>query len=462
MSFSAQRDEELIDSIVGRQQASAALEAANAAAMLEFVELRRAEGRLKLGGAVAGDLEAGHAAFELSLALCLPVGTIETQLARARRVRSLLPDLWRAWTAGELSSIKVARIDDASRRLTTSASVALLDQKVVAVAIGKTLGQLQSWLTRFVARVEAGRARQRAREARVTRRVWVSPDYDSMSWLNAKLESLDAAQIDARLDTLARAAGSADDRTMDQRRADVFRDLLLGRVDNGFGGDPSSAAPTVIGIVVPIQTLVGESELPGETLDRSMSVPADIVRERAVQPGTLFWRLLTDERGNLLDATQLGRFPSDKLGFAVKVRDGVSAFPTSSVPAGRCDLDHSIAHCGHRRCDDPAHGPTTASNLGPLDRRVHNVKTAGALSLRQPQPGVFEWTTRTGHTYTKQSEPLPVAEWPLAEWPLSEWPVNDEPQRRFPEHPTSIGAAPIEQDLWDRTWDPAWEAACYA
>ena len=108
------------------------------------------------------------------------------------------------------------------------------------------------------------------------------------------------------------------------------------------------------------------------------------------------------------------------------------------------------------------HGPTTASNLGPLDRRVHDVKTAGALSLRQPQPGVFEWTTRTGHTYTKQSEPLPVAEWPVAEWPVAEWPENDEPHRRCPERHTWIEAAPVEQDLWDRTWDPAWEAACYS
>ncbi|MET1037522.1 MAG: hypothetical protein ABW075_04560, partial [Aeromicrobium sp.] len=34
-------------------------------------------------------------------------------------------------------------------------------------------------------------------------------------------------------------------------------------------------------------------------------------------------------------------------------------------------------------------------------------------NLRQPTPGVFEWTTRTGHTYTRHPDPLPTADWDL-------------------------------------------------
>ncbi|MCW2788288.1 MAG: hypothetical protein JWP56_591, partial [Aeromicrobium sp.] len=30
-----------------------------------------------------------------------------------------------------------------------------------------------------------------------------------------------------------------------------------------------------------------------------------------------------------------------------------------------------------------------------------------------PTPGAFEWTTRTGHTYTRHPEPLPIADWDL-------------------------------------------------
>ena len=152
---------------------------------------------------------------------------------------------------------------------------------------------------------------------------------------------------------------------------------------------------------------MGLSDAPGELADRSASVPADLIRAKAVEPGTLFWRLLTDERGNLLDASKLGRFAAGNLGQAIRFRDGTSAFPTSVVPADRCDIDHTEAF--------PA--PTTAANLGPLHRRAHNLKTAGLLSMRQPEPGVFQWSTRTGHRYTHTADPLPVTEWQRSAFP---------------------------------------------
>ena len=64
--------------------------------------------------------------------------------------------------------------------------------------------------------------------------------------------------------------------------------------------------------------------------------------ELAAQQGTLFYRLLTDERRNLPDVTEMGRFPSRKLGMAVKFRDGTCTAPTCTTPAADCDLDHLI------------------------------------------------------------------------------------------------------------------------
>lgn len=34
--------------------------------------------------------------------------------------------------------------------------------------------------------------------------------------------------------------------------------------------------------------------------------------------------------------------------------------------------------------------------------------------MRQPEPGVFQWTTSTGHTYTRQ--PSPTTEWDQTPW----------------------------------------------
>lgn len=286
-------------------------------------------------------------------------------------------------------------IDRAAQRLTHASSLGILDTVVAEEAARKTPGQLRAWLDRFVERLEAGAAAARHRRARRDRRVWITPVGDGMAWLTALIPELEAAAIDTRLDSEARSLPSSDPRTHERARADMLTDLLLGAAGRAGG------TSTTIGVIVPVQSLMGLSDAPGELADRSASVPADLIRAKAVEPGTLFWRLLTDEHGNLLDASKLGRFAAGNLGQAIRFRDGTSAFPTSVVPADRCDIDHTEAF--------PA--PTTAANLGPLHRRAHNLKTAGLLSMRQPEPGVFQWSTRTGHRYTHTADPLPVAEW---------------------------------------------------
>lgn len=390
----ATSDADLIDLVVAGERSRNSFDASQALQMLTYVDRSRAAGE-KFGGSLAGKLEAGAAAHELSLALTLPVATVENQLATARRMRSTMPSLWAGWHTGNVSTRKVNLIDQAAQRLTQSSSVGMLDAVIVEIASAKTPGQLRSWLDRFVERLEAGAAATRHRRARRDRHVWITPVGDGMAFLTALIPELEAAAIDTRLDSEARSLPSSDPRTFEQARADALCDLLLGAAGQAGG------TSTTIGVIVPVQSLMGLSDAPGELADRSASVPADLIRAKAVEPGTLFWRLLTDERGNLLDAAKLGRFAAGNLGQAIRFRDGTSAFPTSVVPADRCDIDHSDSY--------PA--PTTAANLGPLHRRAHNLKTAGLLSMRQPEPGVFRWSTRTGHNYTHTADPLPVAEW---------------------------------------------------
>jgi hypothetical protein len=110
------------------------------------------------------------------------------------------------------------------------------------------------------------------------------------------------------------------------------------------------------------------------------SRPADLVRDLAREPGTLFYRLLTDPLGHILDVAELGRFPSAKLRIAVNARDGTCRVPTCSRPAMECDLDHEQPH---------PRGPTTGANLSPLCRRHHRIKTHlttdfSTLEMRRP------------------------------------------------------------------------------
>ncbi len=167
------------------------------------------------------------------------------------------------------------------------------------------------------------------------------------------------------------------------------------------GGDPRPL-PVTIGVVVSVQSLLAVTQTPGQLMDRSASVPADIIRDLAQQPGTLFYRLLTDPRGNLLDATEMGRFPSGQLGTAIKFRDGVCANPACTVPAARCDLDHLIP---------VPSGPTTAANLSAECRHQHRAKTHGGHRCARTGPHTTEWTTPTGHTYASHDEALPVENW---------------------------------------------------
>ena len=157
-----------------------------------------------------------------------------------------------------------------------------------------------------------------------------------------------------------------------------------------------------IGVVITAGSLFGYSNMPGQLIDRSALVPADTIRDLAQQPGTLFYRLLTDDAGKLLDVTELGRFPTRKLGLAVAFRDGTCGHPGCHRPATGCDLDHLT----------PAPlGPTSAANIGPKCRNDHRCKThAGHRTTRQDD--VTEWTTPTGHTYTTHDQPFPVDQWP--------------------------------------------------
>ena len=181
-----------------------------------------------------------------------------------------------------------------------------------------------------------------------------------MSYLHAYLPTSDAVRIDQLLTTEAKKLPS-DDRTLDQKRADVLCDRLLGHGD-GHG------RAAIIAITVPVTSLAGLSDEPGESFDGSFALPADLVRDLAQEPGTLFHRVITDPLGRILDVTEFGRFASAKLKIAIDIRDGTCRFPTCSRPATESDLDHQIPH---------PRGPTNAANLRALCRRHHNMKTYG-------------------------------------------------------------------------------------
>jgi hypothetical protein len=144
-----------------------------------------------------------------------------------------------------------------------------LDRRVVDYAQTHTVAELRAWLKRFVRRVEADLAVERAEEERAKRYVSVQHGDDSMGYLSAYLASHELAAIEDRIRKGARRPVDPDDeRTVAQREAD----LLVAWCTE------SEAAETVIdaniGVTVDADVLAGANPGFAESTDGRWGVPA--------------------------------------------------------------------------------------------------------------------------------------------------------------------------------------------
>ena len=151
-------------------------------------------------------------------------------VARARRMAAGLPTVWEAFRHGELDAEQMRVIDRVARRVTETATLAALDDQAVDAAQARSPKQLQVWLLRLVVQLEPLAFAERHRRALAERRVTVVQGADGIGYITGEISAADAAAIDALLAATSRSLGAKDPRTDQQRRADLFADLLLGRI----------------------------------------------------------------------------------------------------------------------------------------------------------------------------------------------------------------------------------------
>ncbi len=488
-------------------------DAAMAQARLAEATVRYADAR------IAGDAAAGvgsgrrsrakpgeFVADELALMLRDQPYQVRCLVARARRMAAGLPTVWEAFRRGELDADQMRVIDRVARRVTETATLAAVDEQAVDAAQARSPKQLQVWLLRLVVQLEPLAFAERHRRALAERRVTVVQGTDGMGYVTGEVSAADAAAIDALLAATSRSLGAEDPRTDQQRRADLFADLLLGRIafdqpdsekeeadeadeeaeagydesddqdvsmasgesakeggrqdistkdasaeavnggwlevedidpetgellgtrlqrldaDGETSGEPVDAStctvmpslrPRVIkrprtiriGVVVPLASLLDASDTPGELADRSGFIPGNILQDQIGdalgsngRDQVLFTRLLTDNGGRLLDVTELGRHPSTRLAEAINIRAGSCRFPTCTVPAALCDLDH------HQPVPD---GETSGRNMDPFCRRHHRGKTFAWHAAHRDDHGV-DWTMPDAEHYRCIDEPIPT------------------------------------------------------
>lgn len=155
---------------------------------------------------------------------------------------------------------------------------------------------------------------------------------------------------------------------------------------------PRACAPTVH-VTVPITTLMGLDEAPGE-LRGYGPIPAPLARRIAAE-GT--WRrLLTDPvSGTLLDHGRTTYAAPVALADHVRARDHECRSPVCRRSAADADLDHTIAWNDGGTTADP--------NLYAACRHHHRLKTHGpGWRVTQHPDATVIYTTPTGHHYTSR------------------------------------------------------------
>ncbi|NYE36904.1 hypothetical protein F4692_002037 [Nocardioides cavernae] len=105
--------------------------------------------------------------------------------------------------------------------------------------------------------------------------------------------------------------------------------------------------------------------------------------------------------------------PTTRIREAVILRDRTCMFPWCTRSARRCDLDHVIPF--------DAGGPTSTTNLAPLCRTHHRLKTHSSWHYETPEPGAYEWTSPHGHRFRRD---------PTGTQPIDAGPPPDVPQPR--------------------------------
>ncbi|MDJ0355977.1 HNH endonuclease signature motif containing protein [Paenarthrobacter sp. PH39-S1] len=170
-------------------------------------------------------------------------------------------------------------------------------------------------------------------------------------------------------------------------------------------------APAQIAVTVPVLTLMGLDERPGN-LNGYGPIPADQARELAGQ-ATSWLRFLTDpENGTILSIGRTAYEPAADLRRWIINRDKTCRGIGCDKPARLCDIDHTIPY--HRQTYAPDGTPlplgeTSDTNLGPLCTADHHLKDdpGTGWTLTQPTPGVFIHTSPTGRVYPNNPEPPP-------------------------------------------------------
>jgi len=338
------------------------------------------------------------------------------QLNIALYLSAWLPQVWQWCLAGQLDTYLATTIADQARhhlthdlerrelaeRLTAYLERRLRDHEGLDFpVVDCTAKQVRNKLTYEINRIQSRDAEERFRRRYADRGVRAMDVDDGMATLTIG-SSIDQVQrADHRLTLAAkelRAGG--DDRTIEQLKADLAMDLLIGGAD---GVPMPSYARPIINVTVPIQTVMGLSDDPA-TLSGGTVIPASLARRIASEPGSTWHRMLTDDAGTMVALSTKTYPPTAPIWRQVVAEQGTCYRPNCDRPSTLCELDHRTAW--------PT-GPTDPTNLQPACKADHKAKHSPGFTLDQADDGSVVLTTAAGfrHGVRRTEHPM-SSHWP--------------------------------------------------
>jgi Domain of unknown function (DUF222) len=236
-------DHELIERIKGWRRQESWAAAGLLHDLMEFARRRPDDPTLErdTGSELIVDEFAHH---EIALALTLAPGTAKRHLEQAVDVSERVPNALDSLARGDIDFPHLDAIHDVTSPLSAQDAAELAQQMLDEMTSHPlTTGQLKARLRR---KVLARRSREEneadEREAATKKRgVQLRDQSDGTSELRACLSSREGATAWAIINSAAQQAKTTGDtRPVDQRRADAFFDLLIGRLRRAYSDAPAA------------------------------------------------------------------------------------------------------------------------------------------------------------------------------------------------------------------------------
>jgi hypothetical protein len=336
------------------------------------------------------------AAVEIRAALRMTRRATDSELSFALELRERIPRVWDALARGDIDVRRAKVLARHTSHLTVATARGVVDQ-IITDAPHLTTGQLAEHVKELAIEANPAEAEDRYHHTVDQRRVVAQPTVAGAADLaiyDAPPDRVAAAM--RRINHLARShRRQGETRTMDQLRADVALDLLMGQ------GKDSEAGPGrrgVVDLTVDLATLAGLTESPGD-LRGFGPVIAEVARRVADQSPDAEWRFTVGDSasGQPIGGGLIRRRPEARDRRLVEARDRTCVFPGCRMPASVCDIDHITPHAEG--------GPTAPFNNAAACEHDHRVRHRHGWTYRRLPDGDYVWKSRLGHLYTTSGRP---------------------------------------------------------